>query len=335
MYFFVISASKRIKFQSIPSTHGLKTMFAFLQILTVLAYFGTPFVVALGMLLDLEPLTYILGPPSFLPPLLRWLVIYLLTLFEAYEMGRMFLFASSILIYLFQIVASGMNLAKSFTITKGNAFYILKYVKWYKMTQIEVATMQPLLVRGVLFLLVGIMLGIIIIVYVIIRLRKVLSNGIVFLFVVGLLIICSVSKVIWDFAAEVYGQAESLLKKLASAEAICSFSSEWDRNAMVRADALEMLPLVGLHQYKMARMKKVYSRMVMELSAIITNSRTQLACAVLSPGITLIRMSIFAAVKFQNDTSSAVITCLDFLINLPQPLLLLGCNSAIIVKVRD
>lgn len=221
----------------------------------------------LGMLLDLDPLSYLL--PQLLspfPPVVRVLLLLALGIFHAYEMVRIFFFTCSIFIYLFQLVASGLGMATSFVPGKGNTAYILKWVKCYKRVGVSVGIIRPLLVRIVLFMLLVVMVFIIILLYVVIRMRRIMDQATIALLLGALLIISFVTSIIWEFAAEIHGQTRELLRKLASAEAVCSFDSKWGTWSVAGVDS--GVPEVGMTVVKRVRMMKLYPRMVKALQPI-------------------------------------------------------------------
>lgn len=267
-FILIISASQGIQVDSIPHSHNLETLLNIVQFITRVAFYVTPPVLMLGMVLDLDPFAFvlpqILGPSTFVGPVTRCLLSYSFGVFHAYEMVRIFFFNTAVLIYVFQLVASGMGLARVIRPSRGNIFYILKWIRVYRKVQIAVGIFRPLLVRGVLFTLLNIMVFIIIMLYVLIRLHRALDQVTLFIFLVALVIISSVTKICWEFAAEIHGQTVDLLEKFASAEGICSFASGWDRNTVSEVG----LPEVGLNLYKAKRMIKLYNRMVRALQPI-------------------------------------------------------------------
>lgn len=183
------------------------------------------------MLLGFEPTLFyvqtILGRPTIVTPLTRWLIVYSFNLLTWYELTRMWLLLLSICLHLLQKASSILRLASKFQPSKENSYFIKQWVGWYKQMQILIRILNPLLNGATLLSPSAFCMGLIMIFYILIRMSHLLTSFMRIFSIYCFILIIATTKVGWEILADIYDNTAELLVKLQRAEADCSFVSHW------------------------------------------------------------------------------------------------------------
>lgn len=183
-------------------------------------YYTIPVTVGVVMLLELDHASF------FIQAVVGWryfVLIYIYNVFTFYELTRLILLFVLVFLYFLEKVTSVLNLALIFQPNKSNTSLAKMWLNYYRQLEIMVKILEPHLKGILLPCYVVICMGWIMTSYILIRLKNLLGNFMMFVLICLVIFIAAIIQTGWEILAGIYDNSEEFLVKMKRGEADCSY----------------------------------------------------------------------------------------------------------------